>query len=434
MLSGNASACLQSFASFDLTDQPAVVAAVSGGSDSTAMLLLLDAFVRRSGSPVRLLVATVDHRLRPESADEARSVAALAQRLGHPHRTLPWEGRKPTAGLADAAREARQRLLSQAAAAFGATRIVVGHTADDQAETVAMRRSRGEGPGLAGIAPATLLDGRVWIVRPLLEHRREDLRACLRSAGVGWAEDPTNGDPAYERPRLRAALGGEIAPLLAVAAAASARREALSRRAGTLLRTLARMPAPGLYRLDAAILEEADNDAAVEALRLVAALAGGAAHRPPLDRAEAVFDRMRDGAARATLARALLARRGDGLWLARETRNLPGAGAALPGAIWDGRWQVTGRGEGRIGAGAADPPTAPDLTHAPAALLKAARMALPVVVPDGPSSHLAVEPVAAPWQRLLPSFDLEAARALAALCGAREPPPAPWGRHIGRPR
>jgi len=126
---------------------PALVLAVSGGPDSTALLLLVARWRLRLKVAPKLLAVTVDHGLRRASAGEARAVKALARRLGIDHRTLRWTGKRPASGLQQAAREARYRLLGQAANSARAGAIVTAHTLDDQAETVLMRMSRGSGIG-----------------------------------------------------------------------------------------------------------------------------------------------------------------------------------------------------------------------------------------------------------------------------------------------
>lgn len=193
-----------------------LVLAVSGGSDSTALLVIAARWAkglkkRRNRAP-KLVAITIDHGLRPQSAREAAAVKRLARRLGIAHRTLRWRGVKPKAGLQEAARYARYRLLAQAATSVGYEHILTAHTLDDQAETVLFRLARGSGlTGLAGMAYAAPIPvggaATIFLVRPLLGVSKARLLATLKSAGVAHSEDPTNRDPRYARTRLRSLLG-----------------------------------------------------------------------------------------------------------------------------------------------------------------------------------------------------------------------------------
>jgi tRNA(Ile)-lysidine synthase len=208
----------------DLKAAPALVLAVSGGPDSVALMWLAARWRRAVARGPELTVVTVDHGLRPEAAREAREVKRLATELGLPHRTLRWRGAKPKTGLPAAAREARYRLLAQAALAVGASHVLTAHTRDDQAETLLMRMLRGSGlAGLSAMADVSQRDGIV-LVRPLLDVPKAQLIATLKRAKVGFADDPTNRDTAFTRPRLRALLpllaaeGGDARTLVRLAA------------------------------------------------------------------------------------------------------------------------------------------------------------------------------------------------------------------------
>ncbi len=179
--------------------------AVSGGADSVALLRLLESLRERLG--ITLLVAHFDHMLRgAESEADARFVEQLARARG-----LEWVVEREDVAAAaaahkwnleDAARRLRYAFFERLVAEGRATRIVVAHTADDQAETVLAHILRGTGPaGLAGIYPAV---GSV--VRPMLAERREELRQYLRGIGQEWREDASNRDVSRQRARIREKL------------------------------------------------------------------------------------------------------------------------------------------------------------------------------------------------------------------------------------
>ena len=180
-----------------------ILVAVSGGADSTALLLLFSEWVK--GRDARLTAATVNHCLRSGSDDEARKVARFAKSLGIGHNVLEWNDDKPVSGIEEAAREARYRLLVDRARQIRASHLVTAHTLEDQAETVLMRLAAGSGPsGLAGMRPESPREGLVH-ARPLLGIAKARLIATLRERGITWSEDEMNRDPRFARPRLRAA-------------------------------------------------------------------------------------------------------------------------------------------------------------------------------------------------------------------------------------
>jgi tRNA(Ile)-lysidine synthase len=190
----------------DLAAEPALVLAVSGGPDSTALLFLAANWRKARKHGPALLAVTIDHGLRREAAAEARQVAQLARKLGVPHRTLRWTGAKPKSRLQEKARAMRYRLLAQAAAKSGASHILTAHTLDDQAETVLMRLLRGSGPaGLAGMTRVTRL-GDVMLTRPFLDIPKARLVATLRKAKIAFASDPSNRDPKFTRVRMRSLM------------------------------------------------------------------------------------------------------------------------------------------------------------------------------------------------------------------------------------
>ena len=201
----------------DEREQARFALAVSGGPDSLALLLLAaEAF------PGRVVVLTVDHRLRPESADEAAMVADICARLGVPHRTLEisLEG---GGNVQARARAARYRAMEAECLVAGIPLLMTAHHADDQAETLLMRLARGSGlGGLAGVRALRRRQGAVTVIRPLLGWRKAALVALVEAAGLIAADDPSNRSAAYDRTAARALLAsaGWLDPLRMAASAA----------------------------------------------------------------------------------------------------------------------------------------------------------------------------------------------------------------------
>ena len=218
-----------------LVHYPALILAVSGGPDSTALMLLAARWRQTQKRGPKLIAATIDHGLRPEAKREALAVKKLARSLRIEHRTLRWTGRKPKTGIQEAARAARYRLLAQVSRsvsqkANGAP-ILTAHTRDDQAETVLFRMMRGSGiGGLAGMRAGSLLPGhageKIELLRPLLGIPKSRLIATLKAAKIPYSEDPTNRDPRFARPRLR-----ELMPELAAEGLTAGRLARLASRA-----------------------------------------------------------------------------------------------------------------------------------------------------------------------------------------------------------
>ena len=252
-----------------------VLVAVSGGSDSVALLHLLHTLSPEYG--VRLHVLHVDHGLRPDSADDASFVRRVGERLG-----VAVEVANVTVPAGDSlearARDVRYAALESAAARLGATRIALGHTADDQAETMLMRML--EGTGVRGLAGIPAVRGR--IIRPLLGVRRSALRAELERAGLSWVDDPTNVDPKFFRNRVRhevlpmlaAAVDGDVVDRLQrVAGAAREAVDALDRVAARELDRLASLEDEAIV-LPIRALRALPLPVAAEVLRLAAARLG----------------------------------------------------------------------------------------------------------------------------------------------------------------
>ncbi|MFT4012343.1 MAG: tRNA lysidine(34) synthetase TilS [Paracoccus sp. (in: a-proteobacteria)] len=318
---------------------PRLGIALSGGGDSMALMHLA-----HDWGGARLFAATVDHGLRPESAAEAQAAASSAAALGIPHRTLCWRHGEVAGNVMAAARQARLDLLSAWGWEMGLSAVVLGHTLDDQAETVLMRLGRGAGvDGLSGMAERREAVGMVWL-RPLLGVSRAELRDWLRGRGIGWTDDPSNRNPDFDRIRIRQGLGD--LGLGAAQLAQSAQNLAMAREA---LQQMAAQAAEGAEaRHGSLLLPLPPWRAAPAEIRRRLLVAGlrwvtGAAYPPRRAPVLAAIERLMAGG-RVTLDGVIAEIRGDRLALLREPAAAA-RGAAVPARdeiLWDNRWLLAG--------------------------------------------------------------------------------------------
>lgn len=366
-------------------DLPALGIALSGGGDSTALMHLAAGWARPRG--IALHAATVDHGLRPGSAAEAEAAGRAAQGLGIAHAVLRWGGPGP-GNLMAQARSARLHLLGDWAREQGLGAVLLGHTRDDQAETVLMRLLRGAGvDGLSGMAPARRAHGMLWL-RPLLAVSRADLRELLRVRGASWIDDPSNDDPRYDRVRLRRIMAALDLPAEALARSADNLRDAR-----LALDHAARHAAAGFTacRGTLCLPQQAFATAPAELQRrlIVAGLqwVTGADHPPRHDAIARLLSHLADGQP-ATLAGVIItpaaARSGRMIRLIREPAAAARAPAAVGNpAIWDGRWRVTGLPSGAL-VTTLPPAELPRFDWRAAGLARAEAAASPgVCLPDG---------------------------------------------------
>ncbi|MGH6761326.1 MAG: tRNA lysidine(34) synthetase TilS [Phyllobacterium sp.] len=426
-------------------DSP-IIAAVSGGSDSVALLLLLKAFMDKMpagiGAGRRVIAITVDHGLRDESAEEARNVTALCDEIGVEHRIVKWEGDKPATGISVAAREARYSLLLKAAEDMGARLILTGHTLDDQVETHVMRASRGAGRGLAAMAPATLLGGGDrWLVRPLLSVRRQALRQYLTARAIGWSDDPTNEKDQYERVRIRKGMTVSRFAEARDAIDESVRQRLLTNAeaANFLIRNVS-FPQPGLAVLPAEPRSGAKDEVLALGMGVLLAVMGGRSFLPSVADCQSVLTFLDEGQAfgRISRERCIIQKTRRQIRIYREMRDLPEIDLP-PGqsAIWDGRYhvrndsdqsfRVTAEGKGMQRGVDRDAEfyrlaalSQPAIRHVETIGDRSSR--------DSPThtdvADIFLQPYFAPFDRFLPGYDVILANATARLFG-RPPYPEP---------
>lgn len=320
-------------------DMPAIGLAVSGGSDSVALMQIVADWANGR----KVMVATVDHGLRRESAAEAKRVHRWAGALNLPHATLLWQRESEAGNLMANARDARLRLLSGWAQRNGLSAVLLGHTADDQAETLLMRLGRGSGiDGLASMAEWRDAFGMRWL-RPMLGAGRTELRDWLRARGTDWIDDPSNDNEDFDRIRVRKAIASLNLDVSALARAAThigEARDALSHYAAAA--TSDAVIARGRIILP----RRAFSDTPAEIRRRIVVAAcrwiTGADYPPRRATLLHALQAINNGS-RATLDGALIEPAGDEVRFSREpAAALRATDATGDATCWDNRWSVSG--------------------------------------------------------------------------------------------
>lgn len=307
----------------DAPGQAPVAIAVSGGGDSLALAWLARRWRRN------LLALVVDHGLRPESAAEARLTLDRLRAMDVPARLITLTDLHKGPAMAARARAARYARMVEACQQAGCVDLLLGHQADDQAETAWMRFNAGSGPdGLAAMGWITHTPD-VRLVRPLLGVSRMALRNTLRVAGLAWVDDPSNLDQRAERVRVRFALhaSGQSEQFWCMAMDAGQQRMVRDRaHAATLARTCAFF-AQGWVGLGPDLPEPPVLSAVIRTV--------GGLRYPP---APAAVERLCKRAQPATLAGTRLVRWRGEWFVIRELAGVAAPVAAHAGGVWDGRF------------------------------------------------------------------------------------------------
>jgi tRNA(Ile)-lysidine synthase len=313
--------------------------AVSGGSDSLALLALTCDW---AGPDIAVDAVTVDHGLRDGSAQEARQVALEARNLGARHTVLRWQGWDGSGNLQAKARTGRRRLIADHCAAKGIAAVLLGHTQNDQAETLLMRLARGSGvDGLAAMSAGRC--GETLFLRPLLDETRADLRDFLTARGMSWVNDPSNDDPRFERVRMRRAmaeLGLDAARLAETATAMARARLALETRAHDVAQEIV-TETNGLLSFDAAALGATEEETRLRLVAHALKCLSSAPYRPRLATLAEVLASALAGRSGTLHGCHLIPHRGR-LLICREYQVVAELQtAAGDGVWWDNRWHIT---------------------------------------------------------------------------------------------
>lgn len=312
--------------------------AVSGGGDSMALLHLTRAWASVRG--VTLSAITIDHNLRDSSAEEAAHVAQWCADLGVAHTTRVWRDWDRNGNLQDAARQARYRMINDWRGDI--EHILIGHTLDDQAETLLLRLKRGSGvDGMTGMKHVTHHPSGMTLIRPLLNTTRQDLRDYLVGCDQPWFDDPSNDNAAFDRIAMRqllpqlASAGISLDRFALMATHMQRAQDALNHTARDVFQNIGRQQGTDLI-FDQAGFFAAHSEIKSRLLSAGLCWISGNAYRPRFEALQRVLSEVQDGKA-SSLHGCLIYPHQNTLRITREYAATQGSADQT---VWDGRWQV----------------------------------------------------------------------------------------------
>lgn len=320
--------------------------AVSGGSDSTALLSLSSEWARLKGRKV--ISATVDHGLRIASAFECQEVKKTSIQMEVDHTTIKWSG-KPRGNLQNAARNARHRLLKRWANKNNLSIVLLGHTLDDNAETVMLRLIRGSGvDGLSGISKRKTING-FKVFRPLLFLRRAHLQEYLRYRGLPWIEDPSNSDSRFDRVRIRKLLsdvntfGLTSQKLTLVAEHMCRAKEALNSCVMEFAKSDISQTSWGDFEISLCRFLECSEEVQFRVLSSILRWNSGKKYNPRFGSLRKIHSEIKDSklGARRSLMGSLIRIKADKIIVSREFSAIPKPKIIKKQVfVWDNRWKI----------------------------------------------------------------------------------------------
>jgi len=328
-----------------------VALAVSGGADSTTLMLATAAWAKTHERLDDIFVLSVDHGLRIEAKAEAQAVCKQAVNLGMNGHVLEWEHDGVGSSLQEQARKARYQLLGHYCYEHNIEIVVTAHHQDDQVETMLMRLLHGSGiDGLGGMRAESEIYG-VKIARPFLSLRRDELRAFLKNQNAEWIEDTSNTNQTFERVRVRTVVEQlEKAGLKTHGLARSAKRLARAQTAleietDRLMRSAVMVFATGYASIDRRLFNMASDETAIRLLKRLVDWASGGGKTgdewgAALSEIEHVYDELLEGGQiKKTLAGSVVVGRKKTILIGREYGRMDQSVVVCNGA-WDGRFKI----------------------------------------------------------------------------------------------